>query len=1068
MIKFLLQRPIAVLMAFTACFIVGWVTYFTLPVSLLPNIAIPEITVQVTAANTSARELENAQIKPIRQQLMQVAGLKDIHSLTRDGAGLIRLSFDFGTSIDLAFIEVNEKIDAAMNYLPREAERPRVVKASATDIPVFCLNLTLRSEGEEGPAGLFPAGDDPAAFLQLCQFAETVIKRRIEQLPEVAMVDMTGQVGQQVRITPRMALLEMAGITLDDLETALQSNNVEAGSMTVRDGYYEYNIKFSALLRTAEDVQNIYLTKKSRIFQLKELADVEVVGERETGVSMANGKRAVTLAVIKQSDENMDNLKTALAEATDSFAESYPDIQFSITRNQTELLDYTLSNLKQNLGLGFLFICVVSILFLGDVKSPAVIGLSIVVSIVISFLFFYLFNRSLNIISMSGLILALGMMIDSAIIVTENIAQYRAKGHSLTEACALGTTEVITPMLSSTLTTIAVFVPLVFMSGIAGAIFFDQAFAVTVGLLVSYFTAILLLPVLYKLVYSLPAGKGRWTAFRINNPVKAHTLDRFYDAGVDYVFNHKKAFLAFIFLTFPCCVYLFYVISKSRMPEIDQNEQIVRIEWNENIHLDENQARVGLLWDALTPVFPGIGSSPHNAFSQEETSLLTPAGYQYTAYIGQQQFLLNRDQELSVSEAELYFKTPETSDIAPLRTAITRWLKAQYPGAVFTFSPPESVFEKLFVTGEPDLVAEFYPRNKAEAPDAVSLRRLEKELENRTGYPAEGIAFDKQLNISVDRQKLLLYHIDYADVYRLLKTAFKENEIATLRSYQQYLPILLAGNDETVDEVLQNTLIRTRQEGGGNDSAAYIPLQAVVRLTPGEDLKTITAGKNGEYIPFSFYEVDNAAEVMEEVHGLSGEETQANRWDIDFSGSFFSNRQMLNELVVILFVSLLLMYFILAAQFESFLQPLIVLMEIPIDVAASLFVLWICGHTLNLMSAIGIVVTCGIIINDSILKLDAINELRKEGAPLLEAIHEAGRRRLRPIIMTSLTTIFGMVPLLFSFDMGSELQKPLSIAMISAMAIGTAVSLFIIPLIYWYIYRKHAAPKEIPTRPQPL
>ena len=222
-----------------------------------------------------------------------------------------------------------------------------------------------------------------------------------------------------------------------------------------------------------------------------------------------------------------------------------------------------------------------------------------------------------------------------------------------------------------------------------------------------------------------------------------------------------------------------------------------------------------------------------------------------------------------------------------------------------------------------------------------------------------------------------------------------------------------------------------------------------MRVTPGEDLKTITAGKNGEYIPFSFYDVDQAEPLMDKVKKVIGKD-----WDIDFSGSFFSNQQMLNELVIILFISILLMYFILAAQFESFVQPLIVLLEIPIDVAASLLVLWICGHSLNLMSAIGIVVTCGIIINDSILKLDAINELRKDGVPLLEAIHEAGRRRLRPIIMTSLTTIFGMVPLLFTFDLGSELQKPLSVAMISAMFIGTAVSLFIIPLIYWFIYRK--------------
>ena len=497
---------------------------------------------------------------------MQVAALRDIHSETRDGAGIIRLSFDFGTNTDLAFIEVNEKIDAAMNYLPREIERPRVIKASATDIPVFCLNLTLKT------------GDSEAAFLDLCQFAESVIKRRIEQLPEVAMVDITGMMKRQLQIVPDMKTLEMAGITLDDLESALNSNNIEPGSMTVRDGYYEYNIKFSTLLRTPEDVQNIYLHKNDRIFQLKDLAKVAVVPEKETGASLSNGKRAVTLAVIKQADENMDNMKEALQEVTAYFATVYPDIEFSVSRNQTELLDYTISNLKQNLSLGFIFICIVAILFLGDIKSPAVIGLSMVVSLIISFLFFYMFKMSLNIISLSGLILALGMMIDSSIIVTENIMQYRSKGYTLEEACNMGTSEVITPMLSSTLTTIAVFVPLVFMSGIAGAIFYDQAFAVTVGLMVSYFTGIMLLPVLYKLVYSIPDIKHTRFNLRINNLIKEHTLDRFYDAGVNFVFRHKKSNIIFIFVTLPLCALLFYEVPKSRMPEIDQNELIAHIE----------------------------------------------------------------------------------------------------------------------------------------------------------------------------------------------------------------------------------------------------------------------------------------------------------------------------------------------------------------------------------------------------------------------------------------------------------------------------------------------------------
>ncbi|MCC8153101.1 MAG: efflux RND transporter permease subunit, partial [Tannerellaceae bacterium] len=426
---------------------------------------------------------------------------------------------------------------------------------------------------------------------------------------------------------------------------------------------------------------------------------------------------------------------------------------------------------------------------------------------------------------------------------------------------------------------------------------------------------------------------------------------------------------------------------------------------------------------------------------------------EHTAYIGRQQFLLNRENELSVSEAELYFKTGTSAAIFPLQNQIACWLSRNYPDAVFTFAPPETIFEKLFVTGEPDIVTELYARNRTVAPDAEVIYRMQDKLKQQTGYDPVGVAFEKQINILVNRERLLLYHVDYSEIYRILKTAFKENEVETLRSYQQYVPITIGGDEQSIRNVLDNTLVRTTV--GNKNQIHEIPLCALVSIVSGEDLKTITAGKNGEYIPFAFYTVKNPERLISVVKTTVQQESawSGQEYDINFGGSYFSNRKMLNELVVILFISILLMYFILSAQFESFLQPLIVLIEIPMDVAFALFVLWISGHTMNLMSAIGIVVTCGIIINDSILKLDAINELRKQGIPLLEAIHEAGRRRLRPIIMTSLTTIFAMLPLLFSFDMGSELQKPLSIAMIATMALGTLVSLFIIPIVYWLIYR---------------
>ena len=331
-----------------------------------------------------------------------------------------------------------------MNSLPKDAVRPKAVKASATDIPVFYLNLTLKQDVPY-------AETDDRVFMDMCELAENVVKRRIEQLPQVAMADMTGVPQRMLRIVPDVDRLEAIGMGIADLENILSANNVEPGSMLVRDGYNEYNIRIASLLRTSEDVENIYFNADGRILQLKDVCSVQIVTQNETGRSLAGGRRAVTLAIIKQSEENMDNLKRELKETTDYFASIYPDIDFSIIRNQTELLDYTISNLQQNFTLGFLFIFIVAVFFIGDVRLPLVIGITMITSVVITFFFFYICRISLNVISLSGLILAVGMMIDNAIIVTENVSQYWEKGYSLKRAAVAGTSEMITPMLSSSL-----------------------------------------------------------------------------------------------------------------------------------------------------------------------------------------------------------------------------------------------------------------------------------------------------------------------------------------------------------------------------------------------------------------------------------------------------------------------------------------------------------------------------------------------------------------------------------------------------------------------------------------
>jgi multidrug efflux pump subunit AcrB len=1021
MIRYLVQRPTSVMMAFLGLFILGMVAYANIPASLLPDIAIPEITVQAAARNASARELENTVVRPLRQQLLQVGKLRDIRSETRDGNATLFLSFEYGANTDLAFIEVNEKIDAAMNFLPRDTERPLVVKASATDIPVFNLNLTLRRDSSFEHT-------DVSRFIELSEFTESVIRRRFEQLPQVAMVDASGLVKKQVVIAPDEQLLAVSGVSLSDIEAAINSNNAEPGSMTVRDGHLEFVIRFSSILRTVEDARDVFIRKNDRIYQLKELASVTVEPEKERGMAIYNGKRAIVLSVIKQSEERVANMREAMEREIRRFREEFPDIEFSVSQNQTELLDYTISNLQQNLLLAFLFVFLVSVVFLKDGRLSVIIGLGLFVSLVISLLFFYLFGVSMNAVSLTGLILASGNMIDNSIVAADNISQYRRRGLSIPDACVAGTSEISVPMLSSALTNISVFLPLVFMSGIAGALFFDQAFSVAVGLLVSYLAGIALVPALYKLIY--PAGSKPTTIKSTDRP---SLVARLYEAGLRRVFAHKALALSCSLLMLPLCFWFFLLIPKEKMPDVKQNELLIGIDWNENIHLQENRDRCLRL-------------------ARE----LDEASEEHAALVGEQQFALNRERVQGASESRFYVRVRDAAGIAPLKERVSAWFAGHYPRALVAFSPPGTIFEKVFSTGEADLVAEYYATDKTRAVDADAIRAAEKRLEELTGEAPAGNAFQQQLNLRVDREKLLLYNIPYETIYRSLKTAFTENRFATLRSQQQYLPVVMGAGEKSVREIIDRTLVEPPVNADGTRNR--VALSSFVSVAPSEDLKTITAGKAGEYVPFYYYKTARPEQIIARVEQETLDDA---RWEADFSGAFFSNRRMIDEMIVILLVSILLMFFILSAQFENFRQPLIILFEIPIDISFALGLLLVAGHSLNLMSAIGLIVAAGIIINDSILKVDAMNRLRREGLPLMEAIREAGRRRLKAILMTSLTSIVCMAPLLFTGDLGSQLERPLAIATIGGMIMGAPVSLFVVPLLYWWMYRKTPAAREI-------
>ena len=1009
MIKFLISRPVAVIMTFLALIMLGIVASNRLPVSLMPDIDIPEITVAVSRPDVSARELENTVVSVLRRNLLQVPGLDNIQSESRNGSALIRLSFKYGNDIDMAFMEVNEKVDGAMNYLPRDLERPRIIKASATDIPVFMLNITLTDQ---------QSGDEK--FIELSEFAETVIKKRIEQLPEVAMADITGQVKREIYISPDQKKMTSLGLTENDITNAVQLNNINIGSILVKDGKYLYNLEFSSYLKDLNDVKDIYIKSGNRLLQLKDFAEVGERQEQPRGLYYSNGNRAISLAIIKESTAKMASLEAKMTEIIDIFRQDYPQMNFEISQDQTLLLDYSISNLKQSLFSGGLLAFFLMFFFLKDAKSPLIIGFSIPATLVISLLFFYVVGLSINIISLAGLILGIGMMIDNSIVVIENITQWIDKGLSLVDACIRGTNEIITPLISSVLTTCAVFIPLIFLSGISGALFYDQAIAIVIGQGVSLLVGITLLPTIYYLLYK-NGKEGALTRFVKKISLKG--LEKRYEGGMDFFFKYKTGVMATFFAIMLAMVYFFITMEKEKFPSVKQDELIVSVDWNENIDVNENLARIGKM-----------------------LSMSSVQTLQTNAFIGEQQFLFNRDYDQSYTEARVYIKAKGYD----LKTAIEKnsydFINKNYPGALINIEPQQNIFEKIFSATETPLVVEVSLLKEKEVPPVDQMMTVVNKLQS--SWPDAGISpppLEDKILLRLDPDRMLLYDVEPMTVYNTLKTSLNKNNIGDLRASYELLPIVLSDKEQQISDIVSSGTVV-------NKNNQPIPVSEIVKVQRVHDYKTIKGGMNGEFVPVNMSIETNVPAVV--TAGIRDMITTDPNIDVKFSGSLITGQQLFKELAIILVVALLLLYFILAAQFESLTQPIIVLLEIPIDIAGALLLVKLWGGTINLMTMIGLIVMSGVIINDSILKVDTINNLRSEGMALKEAIYTAGSRRLKPILMVAMASLVSTAPILFSSGIGSELQRPMALALIGGMSLGTVVSLFFIPLAYWFIYRK--------------
>ncbi|MEI7584196.1 efflux RND transporter permease subunit [Runella sp.] len=1044
MTRFLLHRPVAVLITALALSVLGVVVFRLLPVSLLPDIPVPEITVQVSYPNAAARELQQAVVLPLKNQLLQVNHLEDIEATTQDGFSVLKLRFDFGTDVRLAYLETNEKIDGILSQFPRDMERPKVIKAGAGDIAVFQLNVAPRPApqppmGEIGTP-LLGRSDDSGGGLELSDFCQNVLKRRIEQLPEVALVDATGLALPEVVVSADRNKMQSLGITEAQIADLLRQNNINLGNVAVKDGQYQYNIRFSSVLRTPQDIANITFrvgdTGSSvspqnsaaqnsanetptlavgRLIRLGELVKVSIQEQQQRGLYTFNGQRAVGLAIIKQSDAQLLQMRAQLDELLTQFRNDYPDLAFTLSQDQTELLDVSINNLVSNILTGALLTFVMIFFFLPNPRVPVLIGIVIPVSLNITFLGFYLLGLNINIVSLAGLVLGIGEIIDSAIILIENIEEKREQGFSLDEACVEGTEEVIRPLFTSVLTNSAVFLPLVFLSGLAGALFFDQAVSVSLALAVSLLTSYTLIPVLYRLAFLKSKKEGTQIA---KETWLMRRIEGFYNRTFDVAFRFRKVAWVLVVALLGSAVWAVQGLEKRGMPAISRSELEVKIDWNEPLSVSQNEQRIAQLLKTLSP-----------------------APVYVSAYVGQQQFLLNQQLQQSFSQATISLKVTDHPSYQRLSSLLSTKIRQTYPNAIVEMRPARNVFEQLFGGNQPPLQIRLFSTQNQDVPTPQQATETLRHLEEK-GFKTNPPGYQKRLVISLREEQLLLYGVTAEQTYESLKTLFNENQIGQLQSEQKFVPIVLATQHPTgVQSVLQTAFVPNRQN-------QLIPLRELVEMQSVDDYRLFHTGKDGAYLPIDL-DLDNrqtAAFLPEIEKNLRQDKTLNYR----LTGDYFRNIGYLEELAWVVLIAVALLFCILTAQFESLLQPLIVMLTAFMGIAGALLTLALFDESLNALSVIGLVVLIGLIDNDSILKIDTMNRER-EHLGIIEAIRLSGKRRLKSQLMTYLTTILGLLPVLFSGGLGAELQRPLALTVIGGMTVGVIASWTLIPLLYYWI-----------------
>lgn len=1002
---FCLKHKVTTIMAYVLIVVFGIMGFTSLPLALMPDIELPMAVVYTTYSNAGPQEVENMVTKTIESACASVSGMDEIQSLSSEGSSMVMVTFADGTDMDEAMVDLRGRIDRVKGFLPEDANAPMTMTIDVDAMPVMTVGLK---------------GADLA---ELQAIAEDDIQPALERIDGVASVDIAGGYENEIAIDTNADRLAGYGLSVSYIAQMLAAENVALPAGEVQSGDQSFSVRADGEFSSVSDIANTLIPLPTGgTVRLSEVADVYVAPKEQTAIAKIGGEPCITISVNKQSDTNTLQVAERAKDALNEVTALQPTLDWSLLMDQSDMINMTVDSVIQNIVFGVLLAAIVLFVFLRDLGATAVISMSMPICIISVFLIMQVFDITMNMMSLGGIAMGVGMIVDNSIVVLENIFHYRSDGCDRFTSCVEGTKEVALSISASTLTTVAVFLPIGLSGGLSGMMFREFCITICSLLLASLLIALTLVPVLcYALLDR--GGKHRMRMPDTGHDIADRPLMRKYKELLAHFITHRKKAIIISGAMIVAFLGSIAIAGVELMPQMDESMVAIGIEMPVGSDLEDVSAMADRAVDIALEQVPEIESIYYSTGGASMSTTSTANSASITVN------LVDKSDRDRTSQQVADDLRPYMQDLAGAEISVEAsgtMDMSSMTGDAISVTLRGDDYEKLSQTAE-QLAGQL-----AALPGAIEVSSSASEQ-----VP--------EVEITLNRANASRFGLTAAAIGQAVRGELSGQTATQLKVNGEEITVTVRGDSraETSIDALKSVMIPTQTGGSvplslvANVDTVLAP-QSINRLNQSRTV-TITGGAA---------DTVSTAEMSQAVQGVLDTFELPDGITYETGGEMEEMINTFTQLAYALVVALGLVYFVLASQFESFVMPVIIMTILPIGLLGSLFTLPLTGNKISMVAFIGVIMLAGTVVNSSIVLIDYMNIRRKRGEDKDTAILNACPRRVRPVLMTTLTTVLGLLPMVFSNGEGAEMMRPMAIVMITGMVVSTIVTLLFTPVYY--------------------